>query len=454
MGTATERLTDLVDSDGRYDIPHEELRGAQIEAMNERLRERRGAIKLLARRAEDGGIDQVRGFEDMVPLLFPHTAYKSYPERFLTDERWDRMGRWLDTLSTYRVPPQDPTQIDDLDDWVQKLQASGHYVSCSSGTTGSPAMLVASAKDLDWCRKEAPATYSCGLGVKLSRDRRMFGMSSVAVSPRNMASGEGFQGALEDPSIKHDFSALPPSRAPLMTIGEITRMIVLRNAIADGSATPSDIQRYETMSADRQEAMSQTVVNTAKAVIDARESKLHLAGLWQGLFEVARIVRDSGYGAADFHPENSMFVAGGLKRANLPDDYRDFVAETFNIAPEHTFQNYSMQELHSAMPRCVKGGRYHVPPWVVPLVLDKEGDSLLPVEPHEYEGRAAFFDLSIDGRWGGVISGDKIAIDYGPCPCGQRGPTVADTITRYADIEGDDKIGCAGTIDAYVRGVA
>ena len=149
-----------------------------------------------------------------------------------------------------------------------------------------------------------------------------------------------------------------------------------------------------------------------------------------------------------------MFAAGGLKRANLPADYRDFVAETFNIAPERKFLNYSMQELHSSLPSCVKGGRYHVPPWLVPLILDKEGDTLLPIESHEYEGRAAFFDLSIDGRWGGVISGDKVTIDYGPCPCGQRGPTIADTVTRYADIEGDDKIGCAGTIDAYVRGVA
>ena len=31
------------------------------------------------------------------------------------------------------------------------------------------------------------------------------------------------------------------------------------------------------------------------------------------------------------------------------------------------------------MPRCQKGGRYHVPPWVVPLILDKEGDALLPI---------------------------------------------------------------------------
>jgi hypothetical protein len=106
------------------------------------------------------------------------------------------------------------------------------------------------------------------------------------------------------------------------------------------------------------------------------------------------------------------------------------------------------------MPRCQKGSRYHVPPWVVPLILDKEGDSLLPIVEDEYEGRAAFFDLSLDGRWGGVISGDKISIDFSACACGAKGPTIRDNIVRYADLEGDDKIGCAGTIDAYVRGVA
>src|SRR3546814_7362425 len=80
-----------------------------------------------------------------------------------------------------------------------------------------------------------------------------------------------------------------------------------------------------------------------------------------------------------------------------------------------------MQELHSGMPRCRAGGRYHVPPWVVPLILDKSGDALLPIGNGEYEGRAAFFDLSIDGRWGGVISGDRISIDFSPCPCGHKG---------------------------------
>jgi hypothetical protein len=114
-----------------------------------------------------------------------------------------------------------------------------------------------------------------------------------------------------------------------------------------------------------------------------------------------------------------------------------------------------MQELNSGMPKCGNGGRYHVPPWIVPMILNKDGDAMLPHSgAGEIEGRAAFFDLALDGRWGGVITGDKISLDYGSCSCGNAGPSIRDNIVRYADLEGDDKIGCAGTVDAYVRGVA
>jgi hypothetical protein len=113
-----------------------------------------------------------------------------------------------------------------------------------------------------------------------------------------------------------------------------------------------------------------------------------------------------------------------------------------------------MQELNSGMPKCRAGDRYHVPPWIVPMILNKEGDALAHQEHGEVEGRAAFFDLSLDGRWGGVITGDKISLDLRPCSCGNKGPSIRNNIARYADLDGDDKIGCAGTVDAYVRGVA
>jgi hypothetical protein len=93
-------------------------------------------------------------------------------------------------------------------------------------------------------------------------------------------------------------------------------------------------------------------------------------------------------------------------------------------------------------------------PWVMLLLLDESGEHLIePTPTGELEGRAAFFDLSMDGRWGGVISGDKIRATWAPCVCGHRSPSVNANIERYADMASGDKIACAGTIDAYVRGV-
>ena len=449
MGEVVERLTRLVEAPDRYNIAFADLRGAQIAALNERFQEQKGRIKLVAHRAQEAGVTEVRGYEDMVGLLLPHTAYKSYPESWLVGKRWDRLSRWLDTVSTHRVPVERVSDAIDVDEWIGKLADNGFFVSCSSGTTGKSAMLVASRQDLDWCKKEAVAAYSWGSGVMPARDRRIFGMAAVAHVARNVATGEAYSAALQDPDYERFTYPVPP-----ITVGGLTQMVVLRKAIADGTAKPGDVAAFEAISAARQKAVDDAVGITAQAVVAARHSKIHVTGLWAGLYTVAKAVREMGYSGKDFHPQNSIYVGGGLKRAKLPEDYREFVYETFNVQPERNYQNYSMQELHSGMPRCRAGGRYHVPPWVVPLILDKAGAELLPMVDGEYEGRAAFFDLSLDGRWGGVISGDKVSIQLGPCACGSAGASIRDNIVRYADLEGDDKIGCAGTVDAYVRGVA
>jgi hypothetical protein len=449
MGEFVQRLTRLVEDENRYDLPAADLRSAQVAALNERFQERKDEIKLVAHRAKEAGVTEVRSHEEVVGLLLPHTAYKSYPESFLLQQRWDRLSKWMDTVSTYRVPVDKVSKAADVDDWVDTLGANGFFVSCSSGTTGKSAMFVASQKDMDWCRVEAVATYSWGSGIKPARDRRIFGLAAIAKAPRNLATGDAYTAALQDPNYERFEYPVPP-----ITVGALTQMVVLRKSIADGTAKPADIAAFNETSAMRQKAVDDAVGVTAQALVEARRSKLHVTGLWLGLYNVAKAVRDMGFSAKDFHPENSIYVGGGLKRAKLPDDYREFVYETFNIQPQRNYQNYSMQELHSGMPRCRKGGRYHLPPWVVPLILDKEGNQLLPIAKAEYEGRAAFFDLSIDGRWGGVISGDRVSIDFSPCACGARGASIRDNIVRYADLEGDDKIGCAGTVDAYVRGVA
>lgn len=449
MSGATGRLMGLAGTPGRFDIPHAELRQTQVEAINERFQQRKDRIQLLQFRAKEAEIDEVRAAEDVVPLLFPHTAYKSYPESFLRDQKWDRLDRWLETVSPYPIEPVETSGISDIDDWIARHEALGHYISCSSGTTGKSAMLIASARDMEWSRVDTVGVFSWGSGVEPARDRRMFGVAPVARVPRATTIQAAQEAAFGDPRFEPFTLPIPP-----ITIGQLTTMVVLRKAIADGTARPDEIAEFEATSKRREAAIERAYVVAAEKLVEARAERLWISGLWNALHQVATLVADMGYSAKDFHPDNCIYVGGGLKRAQLPPDYQEFVHETFNIPPDRTFQNYSMQELNSGMPRCQKGGRYHVPPWLVPFVLNKDGDQLLAHTKGEVEGRAAFFDLALDGRWNGVITGDKVSLDLDRCPCGNAGPTIRDDIARYADLEGDDKIGCAGTIDAYVRGMS
>lgn len=449
--SAAEKLMAKVRDDDRFDYSAAEIRPLQIAALNERFQDRKGRIKLLAKRAEEAGTSEITSLEDMVPLLFPHTAYKSYPESFLIDERWDRLTKWLGTVSPYPIEGVDLEGIAGIDEWIERLAAKGYFISCSSGTTGKSAMLIASGKDMDWSKIDTVGVFSWGSGVPAAQDRLLVGCAPVATVPKNQAISEAQAAAFCNPEWERWAYPVPP-----ITVGSLTRMVVMRKKMADGKASPQEIADFEATSKDRQDVLDSAIEKTADFIVANRDRKLMVAGLWSGLYAVAKAVRERGYAAKDFDPDNCIYVGGGLKRALLPADYQQFVHETFNIPEGRHFQNYSMQELNSGMPKCREGGRYHVPPWIVPFILDKSGDALLPHDPAggEVEGRAAFFDLSLDGRWGGVISGDKVSLDYSPCQCGNRGSSFRDNIARFADLEGDDKIGCAGTIDAYVRGMS
>ncbi len=449
MASALQALKEMVDNPARFDESYAEVQALQLKAVNELFQSQKGKIKLLAHRAEQAGIDEIDSLSSLVPLLFPHTVYKSYPESFLINKRWDKLAKWLQATSSVSVPVEDPSQFPDIDCWLASLEKHGVYVNCSSGTTGKSAMLVSSQNDMDWLLTEAVAAYTWGSGVQANNDRKIFGLAPVALTPRNTQTGVAYRNALQRTDCESFAYPVPP-----ITVGSLTSMVVLRKKIAEGTATPQELQDYENTAKERQKQMEDAVGIAAQAIIADRHLRLHISGMWASLYAIAVKVREAGYSAKDFDSENSIYVGGGLKRAKLPDDYREFVYETFNIQPQRNYQNYSMQELQSGMPRCREGNRYHIPPWVIPLVLNKTGESVLPFSGSEIEGRAAFVDLSLEGRWGGVITGDKVSIDYSPCACGARGPSIRDNIMRYADIEGDDKIGCAGTVDAYVRGMS
>lgn len=448
MTSSLEQLLSLRDREDRFDTPAAELLAMQLDAANERFETRVGQIPLLKNRAQGGGVSSIDSRDDLVPLLFAHSTYKSYGEGWLVEGQWERMGRWLQTVSTYDASGSDFTGIDGLDAWIDRLEDGGRFVACSSGTTGKPAMLGATEADLDFASLSNVSSFSWATGVAPGNDRRFFGLGPRTNVTRNERTRQALVDAFH--SDTWDPYQLP---LPMITTGAIMSMIMLRRKITDGTALASEVAEFERLSAERLTGVEEAMADAIDELIKSREQKLFLTGMWATLYPLAAGVRERGYGGVDFRDDNTLLTGGGLKGATLPDDYREVVQSTFGVANEREYNFYSMQEVNTPFPRC-RSGRYHVAPWVMALPLDEPGEQLVDSSAGDVECRAGFFDLSLDGRWGGVISGDKVTMDFGPCACGRQGPTVGPEIVRYADLAGGDKISCAGTIDAYVRGSA
>ena len=385
----------------------------------------------------------------MVPLLFPHSVYKSYPESFLIEEKWGHLGKWLGAVSPYPISPIETSDVTGIDDWIERLAAKGHYVSCSSGTTGKSAMLLASEADMDWSRRDTVNVFSWGSGVQPTRDRRMIGLAPIAAVPKNLVIGEAQQAAFGDPAKERFRLPIPP-----ITVGSLTKMVVLRKKIADGTARPEELADFEQTSRERQETLEAAMITGAEALIKYRDEKLYISGLWNALYQVAKIVRDMGYSAKDFHPDNCIYVGGGLKRAQLPPDYQEFVHQTFNIPASRDFQNYSMQELNSGMPKCRRAAGITCRRGWCPSSLTRKAAPCCRTRP----ARSRVAPPSSTSRSTGAGAESSPATRSPsisvPAPVAARSPSVRNNIVRYADIQGDDKIGCAGTVDAYVRGLS
>jgi hypothetical protein len=127
MTTARAALLRYKDDPSYYEITRQELEPVWLAAANERLAEHRASIPVLARVADEAGVAEIRSLNDLVPLLFAHSSYKSYPDTFVSKGRWDLMNQWLDTLSSARVEGVDVDGVRNQDDWIERLRAAGHW---------------------------------------------------------------------------------------------------------------------------------------------------------------------------------------------------------------------------------------------------------------------------------------------------------------------------------------
>jgi hypothetical protein len=442
MGIHADRLIALAQQRSAVRADDPDLDGLRLRAANERLQEQRAAIPALDQRARETGIDSIKGREDLVPLLFAHSTYKSYPEGFLAKGQWSRLSMWLNTVAAADVMAVDTSGVRDVDEWIDRLAGAGIYLWASSGTTGKASFIPVNDHDLELNRVMSASLAELWPGP--------MPVSVLAPAQAPMKFAHAFKATAEAIGLPGQVSYLSDKR---MRLGDSMRSAAMRSAMASGTATPGDIAAYQAETARAAAERDTEVHALAERIFSLRDQPQLLYGFWGPAWRILEIGREQGIPDGSFHPDTVVSLSGGLKGLDLPADYAEQVSRFFGTG--RSAVGYGMTELAFAFGIC-RAGRYHPSAGLILLMLDESGEHLLePGQDGTVRGRVGIYDVGHQGHWGGIVTGDQAVADFSAtCDCGRPGPTLEDSIVRYSELSvgGDDKLTCGGTVNEYIRG--
>ena len=122
----------------------------QIQGLRYRFQGLRGRIAVLGRRADKLGVTELQVIDDVAPLLFEHTMYKSYPPSLLEQGKFKDINRWLSKLCAFDLSDIDVSGCRFIDDWIQVMDRDSPLkLIHSSGTSGTMSFLPTSKAEWD-----------------------------------------------------------------------------------------------------------------------------------------------------------------------------------------------------------------------------------------------------------------------------------------------------------------
>jgi hypothetical protein len=438
-----------------HSLPREEVDATQLAAMNLRLDERRHQIQMLEKLADAQGISKIKTLDAMAPLLMPHDVYKSYPISLLAKQKFDRLTTWLSRLTRYDPSEVDVAGCDSIDSWLTKLRAETPLdVATSSGSSGTCSFFPKSKRDyrlsmmglrVQLAQKFGEEPKPGDIEDKIHAIIPLYRDGHASMGAFGKYAGEIF--AKGDPKFWHaafDFKLSSDLMWPAAR---------LRAAAAKGDASkvdvpPSLLARREEWERAQKDMPAQQLEFVTRMINQLQGQRVFVMSTSNLLYTAAKRGLEQGLSGV-FAPDSVFMGGGGAKGVPLPDDLEEVICRFFNT--KRMISSYGMTEMNSFSVLC-DHDRYHILPWVTVFLLDLETGQPLPRKGKQ-TGRAAFFDMTQDSTWGGLITGDLVSVDWDhACECGRTSVALEKKINRVTEIQGgDDKISCAATPQAQAE---
>jgi hypothetical protein len=437
-----------------HTVPRGELEELQLQAMRIRFQQHDQSIEMVRKLAARLGITEINEFNDVVPLMFSHTAFKSYPSALIDKKRFDLMTKWLDKLTSYDLSHVDTQGCNSIDDWIDRLdEQTPLQVITSSGTTGTLSILPKDKRGAT----EGMVLWKICLFQTFGREPTEDELNpNVEVIWPNFASGKLGHLRIAD-MIKKGFTGGDESKFHPLYSGSIETDLMFLASKMRAAASRGELDRLEidpALAARKDEFIALQLRQPQE--LDAffveiteklKGKRVFMIGTYHLMYDIAKAGLERGVKNV-FAKDSAILTGGGMKGVALPEDFMDVITAFLGV--DKIQVGYGFSESSTFHWACAEG-RYHVMPWVIPFILDPDTSEPLPRTGRQ-TGRAAVYDILLRAHWGGVISGDEVTIDWDlRCPCGRSSVAFENDIMRYSEKRGveDDRITCAATQEVH-----
>ena len=420
-----------------HSLSRDELEAIQLDGLKERFNHLRDKVPYLKAVADEQSIDSIDRLEDIVRLLFIHKTYKSYPSEWLQKNQFSKLSHWINKLTIHDLDGLNSSGFKRIDDWIEGIyQHSGVMPWVSSGTSGTMTFMPHHESEMDRFAR----TYQMTLLQDFGDDpEEALSHDTHEIWPFYRYPGGGMNMDF-DLRIKYmlggdedRFHALFPSTSSLDIRYLQTQMRLSKSEQWDKMDFPEDLIKETQEFEEKQKTLpSQLGGFLTQCAEQLKGKQIVMLGTWPMMYNMAQLGLAAGQ--ENIFSENSRILAGGGRKGTvLPDNWQDDVLRFTGVKKLGGL--YGMTEVLARHMAC-EHGHIHLAPWVISMLLDPDTSQLLPREGRQ-TGRYAFYDLAADSHWGGLVTGDKLSIEWSePCACGQTSPYIVGEISRYAEERG------------------
>jgi hypothetical protein len=445
-----------------FETPHSELwrwdpakrEEVQLRMARHRFETQMPRIAQLAKLAQLQKVTSVDRLDDLAPLLFRHTVYKSYPISLVTRGRFDMMTKWLDGLTVHDLSAVDASDCNSFDSWFVSLEAQSPIRPIhSTGTTGKLSIMPRGTWETEFFAHQfVHAIQPLGDGPDpMQRLREANAGGPVPIVHPSYRHGRHLAQRMMDALVSGIGSEQTTYvlntdylSADLMSLVGQVRGATQRGELDQLEIAPELLEKFRAMVSGQEQEKQKLKVFFERLVDELLGQAVYVVGVTPHLYDWMLRGEERGIKQL-FAPESIVSTGGGAKGLDLPPDWKKRI-ERFIGAPMRF--GYGMSESLSGAMGC-EHGRYHAPVSSVLFILDLETGEPLPREGTQ-TGRHAFLDLNTDSYWGGFVTGDKVTVTWDGCECGRRGPWFHPEIERLSEAQGgDDKVSCSGSADAH-----